>query len=102
MSLTTQITPWGFSNSNTDVPWPGQRGEAGFDRPFPGEVLTGGEGWVGGNGVEVDAHLLVLGIEARVVGDGVSTVSGGLRCSEHGGGVVPVGFGRGEAVEEQC
>ena len=44
---------------------------------------------------------MVLGIEARVVGDGVSTVSGGLRGSEHGGVVVPVGFGRGEAVEEQ-
>ena len=47
------------------------------------------------------AHLWVLGIEARVVGDGVSTVSGGLRGSEHGGGVVPLGFGRGEAVEER-
>ena len=44
------------------------------------------------------AHLWVLGIEARVVGDGVSTVSGGLRGSEHGGGVVPMGFGRGEGA----
>ena len=72
-----------------------------FDRPFPGEGLTGGE--VGGvrepHGFK--AHLWVLGIEARVVGDGVSTVSGGLRCSEHGGGVAPVGFGRGEAVEKR-
>ena len=64
--------------------------------------------WVaGGEGKEArelegsKAHLLVLGIEARVVGEGVSTVSGGLQGSEHGGGAVPVGFGRGEAVEEQ-
>ena len=68
---------------------------------LPAPRLTGGERWVGGYGVEVDAHLLVLGIEARVVGDGVSTMSGGLRCSEHGGGVVPVGFGRREAIEER-
>ena len=46
------------------------------------------------------AHLWVLGIEARVVGDGVSTVSGGLRGSEHGGGVAPVGFGRGKRARE--
>ena len=44
------------------------------------------------------AHLWVLGIEARVVGDGVSTVSGGMRCSEHGGGAAPVEFGRREAA----
>ena len=79
--------PPGFLEFKPEGPWLGQRGEAGFDRPIPGEGLTGGEVWVGGNGVEVDAYLLVLGIEARVVGDGVSMVSGGLRCSEHGGGV---------------
>ena len=71
------------------------------DRPFPGEVLTGGEGKQEWGLKGSKAHLWVLGIEARVVGDGVSTVSGGLRGSEHGGFVVPVGFGRGEAVEEQ-
>ena len=46
------------------------------------------------------AHLWVLGIEARVVGDRVSTVSGGLRVSEHGDGVAPVGFGRGKRAGE--
>ena len=79
----------------------GSEGKAGFDRLLPSPRRTGGEGWVGGNGLEVDAHLLVLGIEARVVGDGVLTVSGGLRGSEHDGGVITVGFGRGEAVEER-
>ena len=40
----------------------------------------------------------MLGIEARVVRDGVSMVRGGLRCSEHGGGAAPVEFGRREAA----
>ena len=71
------------------------------DRPFPGEGVTGGEGNKAWELHGFKAHLWVLGIEARVVGDGVSTVSGGLRGSKHGGGVVPVGFGRGEAVEER-
>ena len=68
-------------------------GEAGFDRSFPGEGLTGGEGWVGGNGVEVDAHLLVLGIEAGVVGK--VGVDGERRLAElgYGGGVTPVALG---------
>ena len=47
------------------------------DRPFPGEGVTGGEGkheW-GLKGSK--AHLWVLGIEARAVGDGVATASGG-------------------------
>ena len=39
-----QITPWSFWNSKPEVPGPGQRGNAGFDGPFPGEGLTGGEG----------------------------------------------------------
>ena len=74
---------------------------ARFDRPFPGERLTGGEVWVGGNGVEVDAVLWrLLGREMRA-GGGRSTASDGLRGSEHGGGAAPVGFGRGEAVEER-
>ena len=71
------------------------------DRPFPGEGVTGGEGKQEWGLKGSKAHLWVLGIEARVVGDGVSTVSGGLWGSEHGGGVAPVGFGRGEAVEER-
>ena len=68
------------------------------DRPFPGEGVTGGEGKQEWGLKESKAHLWVLGIEARVVGDGVSTVSGGLRGSEHGGGVAPVGFGQREAA----
>ena len=50
----------------------------------------------------------MLGIEARVVGDGVSMASGGL--TEQGGSVAeatdgegaPVRVGRGEAVGELC
>ena len=41
----------GFSFLKTRGPWDGSEGEAGFDRLFPGEGLTGGEVWVGGNGV---------------------------------------------------
>ena len=43
-SMAIQITPWGFVSYQLEVPGPGQRGEAGFDRPFPGEGFTGGEG----------------------------------------------------------
>ena len=68
------------------------------DRLFPGEGVTGGEGKQEWGLKGSKAHLWVLGIEARVVGDGVSTVSGGLRCSEHGGGAAPVEFGRREAA----
>ena len=70
------------------------------DRPNPGEGLTGGEGWVGENGEEVEAVLgMLLGREMRA-GGGRSTASGGRWSSEHGGGVAPVGFGRGEMVWE--
>ena len=68
------------------------------DRPFPSEGLTGGEVGVGENGVEVDAVLWrLLGREMRA-GGGRSTASGGLRGSEHDGGVTPVDFGRREAA----
>ena len=63
------------------------------DRPNPGEGLTGGEGWVGENEEEVEAVLwMLLGREMRA-GGGRSTASGGHWSSEHGSGVVPVGFG---------
>ena len=76
----------------------GSEGERGFDRLFPGEGLTGGEVWVGENGEEVEAKLwLLLGRKMRV-GGGRSTASGGRWSSQHGGGVVPVGFGRGEVA----
>ena len=40
------------------------------DRPFPGEGVTGGEGKQEWGLKGSKAHLWVLGIEARVVGDG--------------------------------
>ena len=40
---------------------------------------------------------MLLGREMRA-GGGRSTASGGRWSSEHGGGVVPVGFGRGEGA----
>ena len=42
---------------------------------------------------------MLLGREMRA-GGGRSTASGGRWSSEHGGGVAPVGFGRGEMVWE--
>ena len=70
------------------------------DRPFPGEGLTGGEGWVGENGEEVEAVLgMCLGRETRAR-IGRSTANDGRWSSEHGGGVSPVRFGRGEMVWE--
>ena len=81
------ICVYGYSNNplrfcffQPEVPGPGQRGDAGFDRPFPGEGLTGGEDGGVWELHGFKAHLWVLGIEARVVGDGVSTASGGLRA----------------------
>ena len=98
MSLTTQITPLGFFKFKHRRPWPGQRGEAGFDRPFPGEGVAGGEGKQEWELKESKAHLWVLGIEAR--GGRRWGVDGERRLAgpEHGGGVAPVRFGRGEAV----
>ena len=39
-----QITPWVFDSSQLEALGRVREGEAGFDRPFPGEGLTGGEG----------------------------------------------------------
>ena len=73
---------------------------AAVDRPNPSEGLTGGEGWVGENGEEVEAVLgMCLGREMRAR-IGRSTASGGWWSSEHGGRVAPVGFGRGEVAWE--
>ena len=70
------------------------------DRPFPGEGVTGGEGKQEWGLKGSKAHLWVLGIEAGVVGkvdvDGERRLAG----SEHGGGVAPVRFGRGEMAWE--
>jgi len=78
---------------STQGPWPWGKEQREDGRPLPGPRLTGGEGWVGGNEEEVDAHLLVLGIEAGVVGK--VGVDGERRLAElgYGGGVTPVALG---------
>ena len=43
-SWAMRITPWGFDSSQLEALGRVREGEAGFDRPFPGEGLTGGEG----------------------------------------------------------
>ena len=69
------------SRRTTGWSWGAEMGsEAAVDRPFPGEGVAGGEGKQEWGLKESKAHLWVLGIEARVVGDGVSTASGGLRA----------------------
>ena len=94
--MAIQITPWGFDSSQLEALGRVREAEAVVDRLNPGEGLTGGEGEVGENGVEAEAILwMLLGCEMRARG-GRSTASGGRLSSEHGGGVVPVGFGRGE------
>ena len=85
-----------FSFLSTRGPWAGSERERGFDQLFPGEGFTGGEG----RGVwelhGFKAHLWVLGIEARVVGDGVSTASGGLRARSTAAGWLRWGSGEGK------
>jgi hypothetical protein len=80
MCLGFADSPLGFSKFKHAVLGSGQRGEARFDRRFPGEGLTGGEGGGVREPHGFKAHLWVLGIEARAVGEGVSTASGGLRA----------------------
>ena len=58
--------------------------------------LTGGEGWGGENRVEVAMMLWRLLGREMMDGGVRSTASGGRWSSEHGGGVAPVGFGRGK------
>ena len=70
------------------------------DRPIPVSGLTGGEGWGGENRVEVTAMLWRLLGREMMAGGVRSTASGGRWSSEHGGGVAPVGFWRGEMVWE--
>ena len=71
-SMAIQITPWGFVSSQLEVPGPGQRGEAGFDRPFPGE---GNKAWeLQGS----KAHLwVVLGCGEGLEGGGSMEQGGG-------------------------
>ena len=71
---------------------------AGFDRPFPGEGLTGGEV----RGVwELHRfkthHWVVLGC-GKGLGGGGSTEQGGSAAEASDGEGAPVRIGRGEAV----
>ena len=59
-----------------------------------------GEVGVGGNDDQANADLWAPLAREEVAGGGRSTASGGSGGSEYGGGVVPVGFGRGKAVEQ--
>ena len=99
MSLTIQRTPW-FSFLSTRGPWAGSEGEAGFDRLFPGEGITGGEGkqeW-GLKGSKAH-HRVVLGCGERLGGGG-SMEQGGSAAEKNGGGGAPVRTGLGEMVWE--
>ena len=78
---------------STQGPWPWGKEQREDGRPLPGPRLTGGEGWVGGNEEEVDAHLLVLGIEARVVGKVGVDGERWLAELAYGGGVTLVALG---------
>ena len=80
-SLSTQITPWGFSNSNTDVPGRVREGRRGLTGRFPargspaarvegcgsftGSRRTPGWSWGAGRGSEAAAR------RSRRVGGGV-------------------------------
>ena len=61
-------------------------------------MSAGGEGRVREKDEQVEAVLLVLGIEAGVVGKADVDGERRLAGSEHGGGVTPVGFGRREVA----
>ena len=90
----------GFSFFQPEVPGPGQRGEARFDRPFPGEGLTGGEGGVVWELHGFKAHhRVVLGCGEGLGGSG-STEQGGSAAEANDGEGAPVRIGRGEAVWE--
>ena len=60
MCLGFADSPLGFFEFQPEVLSQGQRGEAGFDRPFPGEGLTGGEGGGVWGLLGFKAHLWVV------------------------------------------
>jgi hypothetical protein len=68
--------------------------------PNPAKGVAGGEVGVGGNDEQANADLWAPLAREEVAGGGRSTASGDSGGSEHGDGVVPVGFGRGKAVEK--
>ena len=53
---------------------------------------------MGEKGEGAEAKLLVPLVRREMAGKGQSTADGGRWSSEHDGGVVPVGFGRGEGA----
>ena len=69
--------PVGFCFFQPEVPGPGQRGSAGFDRPFPGEGITGGEGGGVWELHGFKAHLRVVLGCGEGLGGGGSTEQGG-------------------------
>ena len=93
MSTAIQITPWGFVSSNLRSLGRVRGGDEGFDRPFPGEGLTGGEG---GRVWELHGfkahHRVVLGCGEGLGGSG-STEQGGSAVEENGEGGAPVRIG---------
>ena len=68
--------------------------------PNPAKRVAGGEVGVGENDEQANADLWAPLSCEEVAGGRRSTASGGSGGSEHGGGVVPVEFGRGKAVEQ--
>ena len=68
--------------------------------PNPAKGVVGGEVGVGGNDEQANADLWAPLAGEEVVGGRRSTASGGSEGSEHGGGVAPVRFGRGEVAWE--
>ena len=102
MSTAIQITPWGFVSSNPRSLGRVRGGDAGFDRLFPGEGLTGGEGGGVWEFHWFQAHLrVVLGCGEGLGGSG-STEQGGSAAEENDGGGAPVRIGRGEVVGKVC
>jgi len=75
----SQSSPWNPSFYLQPGLWLAFRaGAAGFGRN-PARRLAGGEGKVGGNGKEVEPHLLVAFSRREMVGGGLATASGGRR-----------------------
>jgi len=77
VSTAIQITPWGFVSSNPRSLGRVRKRSAGFDRPFPVEGLTGGEGGGVWEFHWFQAHLRVVLGCGEGLGGGGSTEQGG-------------------------
>ena len=86
-------------NSSREVP--GRRGEQRkVRRPLPASRLAGGEGWVGENEEENEAHPWVPLVREEVAGGGGSAEDGALAAVCNGGDGAPVDNGRREAAKK--